>query len=464
MANEILTSFLGALQASLSVLLVIFYGVLAAQFDILKGDSTKQISTLCVRLFLPALLITQVGSQLHADTGIRYVPILIWGLFYALSSMLFGWVVTRFFKMPSWVTPAISFNNTTALPLLLIESLASTGILDQLLASDTDTVDAALMRAQSYFLVNAMIGDTLTFALGPKLLDGEHAPEKKKDDGDEDQRKPDDDDYDNGPPEGPLFPLEPEQSNGHGTFAARPGSQNSRPENNEGPHEQTSLLPSFVQSGELAAERYGYDKGEKAWERFPPFIRSFLHFSYAFLHAPLIGAVTGAILGLVPPFHKAFFGDPENGGIFTAWLTDSVKNIGGLFASLQVVVVGAKLSSSLRKMKRGEDSGTVPWIPVAFVTIMRFIVWPAISIAFIYLIASHTNILDDDPMLLFAMMLMPTGPPAMKLTALADVSGSSEEEKMSIAKFLSIMYAISPLICFTVVGALKACKAVMASA
>ena len=348
--------------------------------------------------------------------------------------MLLGWIVTRFFKLPSWVTPAISFNNTTALPLLLIESLASTGILDQLLASDTDNVDAALMRAQSYFLVNAMIGDTLTFAMGPKLLDGERAPEKKTDDDEEDQRKP----IENGPPEGPLFPFAPEQSNGHGTYGALPGGPDSRQENDEEPHEQTSLLPSFVQSGELAAERYGYDQGGKAWEKFPPWIRSILHFSYAFLHAPLIGAITGAILGLVPPLHKAFFGDPENGGIFTAWLTDSVKNIGGLFASLQVVVVGAKLSSSLRKMKRGEDSGTVPWTPLVFVTIMRFIIWPAVSIAFIYLMASRTNVLDDDPILWFAMMLMPTGPPAMKLTALADVSGSSEEEKMSIAKFLSV--------------------------
>ena len=76
MPNEIVASFLGALQASLSVLLVILYGVIAAQFDILKIDSTKQISSLCVRMFLPALLITKVGSQLHADTGIRYVPIL----------------------------------------------------------------------------------------------------------------------------------------------------------------------------------------------------------------------------------------------------------------------------------------------------------------------------------------------------------------------------------------------------
>ena len=74
--SDILTPFLGALQASLSVLLTIGYGIIAAQFDLLKGPATKQISTLCVRMFLPALLITNVGSQLHADTGIRYLPIL----------------------------------------------------------------------------------------------------------------------------------------------------------------------------------------------------------------------------------------------------------------------------------------------------------------------------------------------------------------------------------------------------
>ena len=76
MSDELKSSFLGALQASLSVLLVILYGVAAAQFDILRGSTTKQISSLCVRIFLPALLITNVGSQLHADTGIRYVPVL----------------------------------------------------------------------------------------------------------------------------------------------------------------------------------------------------------------------------------------------------------------------------------------------------------------------------------------------------------------------------------------------------
>ena len=76
MSSSLASSFLGALQASLSVLLTIGYGVIAAQFDLLSGPSTKEISKLCVRMFLPALLITNVGSQLHVETAVRYVPIL----------------------------------------------------------------------------------------------------------------------------------------------------------------------------------------------------------------------------------------------------------------------------------------------------------------------------------------------------------------------------------------------------
>lgn len=49
-------------------------------------------------------------------------------------------------------------------------------------------------------------------------------------------------------------------------------------------------------------------------------------------------------------------------------------------------------------------------------------------------------------MLWFCLMLMPTGPPAMKLTALADVNGSKEAEKMAIAKFLTVRLSSSPSI------------------
>ena len=75
MSGGIGPSFLGALQASLSVLLTIGYGVIASRFNLLKGASARDISKLCVRMFLPALLIVKVGSGLRANTIGRYAPV-----------------------------------------------------------------------------------------------------------------------------------------------------------------------------------------------------------------------------------------------------------------------------------------------------------------------------------------------------------------------------------------------------
>ncbi|MCJ1364057.1 hypothetical protein MMC16_003166 [Acarospora aff. strigata] len=366
-SGSLVTSFLGALQASLAVLLTIGYGVIAAQFDLLKGSSAKDISKLCVRMFLPALLITNVGSQLHLDTAMRYVPILIWSLIYTLSSMLLGYAATRFFKLPSWTTPALCFNNTTSLPLLLVQSLDATGILSQLFMSDSDTSSDAVKRAKSYFLVCSIIGNSLTFALGPKLLDGEEAPEKEEPDED----KPDEADGANGGVEGTedveqgrLRPTE--QQNGDADHA----------DGEENVNEQTSLLPDPIVHHGNKAGREGYQKGKKCWDKLPGWAQKLLDFLYAFVNAPLIGAIIGGIIGLVPPLHRAFFNEQQEGGFLNAWLTSSIQNIGDLFAALQVVVVGVKLSTSLRKMKKGEESGRVPWTPMIFVLVVRFVVWP----------------------------------------------------------------------------------------
>jgi len=75
-SNGLLPSFLGALQASLSVLLVIFYGVIATQFKLLDGPTAKTISKVCVRMFLPALLITNLGSELIPARGLNYAVVL----------------------------------------------------------------------------------------------------------------------------------------------------------------------------------------------------------------------------------------------------------------------------------------------------------------------------------------------------------------------------------------------------
>ncbi|KAF2751248.1 hypothetical protein M011DRAFT_395156 [Sporormia fimetaria CBS 119925] len=426
-AAELLIPFVGALQAAISVLLTIFYGVLAAQFNLLSGKAAKEVSGLCVRMLLPALLIIKVGTELTQGTAIRYVPVLLWAIAYNLLSVAIGSVASRFLKLPDWATPAMAFNNTTSLPLLLIQSLEATGILDTILR-DGDSASDAVSRAQSYFLINSMVNNSLTFALGPRLLgskgegeDGENENSDGEDgeDGDDEQGSNSDDIID----------------------------------------EETTLLPRHQVHQANRAGRRAYKKGHAQWERLPPWAQNVLGMAYEFLNAPLIGAAIGAFIGLIPPLHRLFFNKMNEGGYFNAWLTSSVKNIGDLFASLQIIVVGVKLSHSLRKMKKGEESGEFSWKSFIFITCVRFIIWPAISIAFIFFLATKTHLLNDDPMLWFAMMLMPTGPPAMILVALSEVHGSPEKEKMAIAKFLTASYAITPLIAFAVVGSLKACEA-----
>lgn len=98
-------------------------------------------------------------------------------------------------------------------------------------------------------------------------------------------------------------------------------------------------------------------------------------------------------------------------------------------------------------MKRGEQSGQMPWLPSVIVLLMRFVIWPCISITVIYVLAVRTNVLPYDPILFFSMMLMPTGPPAMALSSLGDLMDSSDEEKMSISKFLIVSQCSVQLVC-----------------
>lgn len=106
----------------------------------------------------------------------------VWSISYTLLSVLLGRTLTRIFKLPAWVTPAIAFNNTTSLPLLLIQSLKQTQILDAILVGG-ESGSAAMDRAESYFLINAMVSNSLTFALGPSLLKpgDEDAPDSEDD-------------------------------------------------------------------------------------------------------------------------------------------------------------------------------------------------------------------------------------------------------------------------------------------
>jgi auxin efflux carrier family protein len=266
----------------------------------------------------------------------------VWALVYNLVSLAVSYGLKKVFKFPSWTVVATCFNNTTSLPLLLIKSLGSTGILEDLLGAEGD-VGAAIGRAQSFFLVNSVVSNVLTFSLGPKLLDG---------------RKED-----------------PEDGNETGSN----GSSIERDQNDDSTNdadEETSLLPKPVNTAKNRASRQVYRKSKQGFEHLPRWLQKALEFGSSFLNPPMFGILIGALLGLAPPLHRAFFNEPQDGGIFKAWLTTSVENIGGLFAALQIVVVGVKLCDCLRRMKSGQNSGKLPLGGSSSVLLIRFIIWP----------------------------------------------------------------------------------------
>lgn len=424
MSSSLSVSFIGALQAALSVLLTLFYGVLGARFGLIKESSAKDVSKLCVQMFLPLLIITNVGNQIEADTIGRYVPIMAWSLVYTFLSIGYGAALVKFFNMPAWVAPAVSFNNTTSLPLLLVQSLAVTGLLDDIAGGN---VDEAVERAKSYFLINSMLSNGLTFALGPKLIAEEDDDDDEKDD------SSDDEDYDREP-----------QNDEEATLRA---------------NERTSLIPGRIRKPASKATNKVSQQLDRVYNAMPRPVQRGLSFTYSLINAPLIGAFFAVLVGIIPPVHRAMFNDMQNGGWLKAWFTSSIKNVGELFTALQMFVVGTKLNTSLVQQKNGtedevEGETRVPKRALAGIWLARFILWPIASIATIYFLAKK-GWLSDDPIQWFAMMLMPCGPPAIILSSLAELKGK-EHMKLQVAKLLMISYTVSPIVCFAVVGALKA--------
>lgn len=331
------------------------------------------------------------------------------------------------FGLPDWVTAAIMFNNTTSYPLLLIKSLEQTGILSKLLVED-ETTRQVIERAKSYFLVFATVSSCLTFAVGPRLIDTEHASDL-------------DDDSEADEEEGGIEPS-----------TSRAQSEDAHLEtgtHTEQPTEQTRLLS----PGPLQRERHKsvtnitfFPSKPKytTIKRRPHFVPS-LHWRdlnartqwfFDFLNAPLLGALAGVLIGMTPILHRAFFSV-----IFTAWLTESWKNIRSLFIPLSLIVAGISLYSSYQDQKQANGAAARSATPLAttmFILLIRFFAWPPISIGIIFAIAKRSSALGSDPVLWFAMMLMPTGPPAMKLITMVHVSDAGVEEERKIAKILTV--------------------------
>jgi len=89
---------------------------------------------------------------------------------------------------------------------------------------------------------------------------------------------------------------------------------------------------------------------------------------------------------------------------------------------------------------------------------------PTIAISTIYGIRTKwPNLIVDDPMMDFALMMSNVGPPAITLAAIADLANLPDEVEGQVARIITISYAVTPLIALPVTAALTLIKKTRAS-
>lgn len=90
-------------------------------------------------------------------------------------------------------------------------------------------------------------------------------------------------------------------------------------------------------------------------------------------------------------------------------------------------------------------------LPLAYLVLWRFFLVPLASIGVVYSLRSRfPNYIKHDPMLDFVLAISHTGPPAITLAAMADMSGLDEKDQGTIATVLLASYIVTPLLSLSV--------------
>lgn len=225
-----------------------------------------------------------------------------------------------------------------------------------------------------------MIGNSLSFAVGGNLMSAHEEDAPSEDEHNRNTLPPENArDARSGVENSALREESTVYEEGNYTQeAGRPTSGADSP-SLEQATEETSLLPTSVsrQAKELQTKQQHY--ASIISSALPSPILSALSFTSKILNGSFYGMLLGLFIGLVPPLQRACFADQAHGGFLQAWLMNSIKKVGDLFSTLQILTVGVKLSKTVVAAKEGkgeEEAGHVPWGTFLFVEGVRNVLWP----------------------------------------------------------------------------------------
>ncbi|KAF7976240.1 hypothetical protein HWV62_7276 [Athelia sp. TMB] len=445
MSSSLTAVLTGALQGTIAVLLTTYCGYLAAspRFALLDRATVARISRLGSSLFLPALIISSTGPELTMASITRLWIVLVWAVLSSAIAYGLGLAGQRVLGLEHWTILAAGRANSNTLPLLLVDSLASTESKDD---------RAAELNVRQ---------EIITFAIGPRLLAMDN-----------------------------LKLLRPDTPDDVFRSSALP-YQLGLPRSHD--DEYLGLLDDYADDEEVIDERMIQDipnqpvvptshavpaKEAKTLgiEMAKNHAMSIWSTAMAWMNPALVGGVIALILGIVPLLHHAFF---AKDGVFTHTITKAAGNLGGLFL-LRVTLVHATrdpapLASSLLDitspsaiseiLRKNTDcmftlgatlaltKTSLTAKPTIWLLLVRFILMPAISMALVFATAGR-GWYDSDGLMLqltqcpssrFLFILAPSGPSALLLLSVAQRAGADEGP---VAGFLTVAYLCAPLMAF----------------
>ncbi|KAI9286439.1 auxin efflux carrier [Umbelopsis sp. AD052] len=179
------TLILASIESTSQTLLTIGIGYLSARSGFLNDKTQKGLQKLTINVLTPALLFANVGAQIDLQKLIAlwavpafYVGYLCIGFIIAVIAgkiCKFDWTAIKF------VAAGVIFQNTTSLPIALIQSIASTRAITLLMKED-DTPGAATARGISFILIASLLSNLFRYSVGTWLFNDSDAKQANESD------------------------------------------------------------------------------------------------------------------------------------------------------------------------------------------------------------------------------------------------------------------------------------------
>ncbi|CAG8606813.1 9041_t:CDS:2 [Acaulospora morrowiae] len=403
------TILFASINSTLHVLLICFIGYVAAKYGIITPEIEKGLAGLIIKIFMPCLLFSNIGD-LDVETLIKLwiIPVAFF-TFVSISGTL-GFIGGKLLRLNSpntrFICTAIIFNNVTSLSLGLLKSLSKTKVIGLLALREDETPSEIEKRGISYVLLVTLWTNLLRWSLGTYLL------RKESDECDENENKHNND-SDNLSLNSSCAPK------GHDNQSEVISiSVESLP-----PDESTPLVPQAKQPS-------------STWKKIKISIGKIIN-------PPLCAALLAVVVGVTPFLKSSFFGRDAP----LTLVSSVVESFGSLSVPLTLFTLGAQLKS----IPRSKNKEMFP--SITYVMTSRFIIMPIIALI---IVLSTRHLYMQDPMLLFVLVMLACGPPAVNCMNLTHFTGTFKEE-MATLLFYSYI-AAAPMITLLVMGLLSTIK------